>query len=238
MSPGSWEISTVRSQRLLLGMIMPPDLGVSLHLCRSMRSLALPPDSIYFPVIGLPFGPARNQAAKYALENGFNLAFWDADVRIEPDAFMKLWATGLDVVSGLYYQRYYPYMPVVFNEGRDAQGNPVKVSIPFTPGDIVPATFIPTGLTIYRHRAVKAGFERWPRLFEWGVDVTPVPSEDGTVPPFSEDFVASWRLKQLGFQPHVATGIVGMHEVRATVGPRWIVPGPSSDPLHGVCGVT
>ena len=33
------------------------------------------------------------------------------------------------------------------------------------------------------------------------------------------------------------TGVVGLHEVRSVVGPKWMIPLPSPDPTHGVLGV-
>lgn len=235
--PGSWEITKQRESRLLLAVLMPPDLAVSFDFSQNLRNLQLPPGSDFMRVVGLPWGPARNQAAVTALQNGYHLAFLDADVRAPSDAYIRLWETGLDIVSGLYYQRFHPYLPVVFNEGRDEQGSVIKVPVQFKPGDIVPAVFIPCGLTLYRRRLLEAVFSRWPRPFEWGVDVAPVPSEEGQAPPYSEDFAFSYRARQLGFQPYVHCGVYGLHEVRAVVGPRWVVPYPSNDPAHGVVGV-
>lgn len=237
--PGSWEITQVRQNRILIGILMPPDGAVTLDYAQAIRGLQVPPGSDFMRVIGLPWGPARNQAAKTALDNGFHLAFLDSDVRVEPDAFMKLLATGLDIVSGLYYQRFFPYQPVAFNPSQDQQGNIIRVPVTgWNPGDIFPATFIPSGLTIYRRRLLAALFSRFERIFEWGVDVKPIPMEGGgQVPPFSEDFVLSWRALQLGFQPFVHSGVVGLHEVRGVVGPRWKLPLPDPNPLYGVCGV-
>ena len=236
--PGSWEIVKNRDSRILLAIICPPDLGITLDFAQAIRGLQLPPGSDFMRVVGLPYGPARNSAAKAALTSGYNLAFLDSDVRVESDAYIKLLATGLDLVSGLYYQRYYPYIPVAFNEGKDDSGKPIKVPVEFRPGDIFPCTFIPSGLTLYKRRMLDICMGKWPRFFEWGVDLTLVPCEDGYVPPFSEDFVASYRARQMGFQGYVHAGVVGLHECRAVVGPRWIMKLPiSPDPMHGVIGV-
>lgn len=237
--PGSWEVLAQRQQRLLLGIICPPDLEITLDFALLKRYLRLPPGSDYMRVVGLPFGPARNQIARVALENSYHLAFWDADLRVEPDAFLQLFATGLDLVSGLYYQRFHPYLPVAFNLGYDEKGTPIRVPVRgWQPGDTFPCTFIPTGLTIYRQRLLSALFSRYPRPFEWGVDVAPIPVEEGRLSPFSEDFNASIRSQSLGFQGYVNSKVVGFHEVLAVVGPKWVVPWPSSDPLHGLVGVS
>lgn len=233
--PGSWEIVNQRDKRLLVAVLVPPDLAVTMDFAQNIRNLQLPPGSDFMRMGGMPFGPARNQCAKTALDNGYHLAFLDADVRAPPDAFIKLVETGLDLVGGLYFQRFYPYMPVMFNEGKDDKGNPTKIPVTgWKPGDIVPCTYVPSGLTLYRRRLLEAMFSRFPRPFEWGVDVAPIPAENGQVPPFSEDFTFSWRAKQLGVQPYILTGVVGLHEVRAVVGPRWLLPYPSNDPYHGL----
>lgn len=235
---GAWEITALRENRILLAIIVPPDLGVSLDFAQDIAAMQLPPGSNFLRVVNLPFGPARNQAAKTALENGYHLAFLDADVRAPRDAFQRLLDTKLDIVGGLYYQRFPPFMPVMFNQGRDDKGNPVRI-LPtnWKPGDLVPVDFLPSGLTLYRRRLLEAVFSRFPRPFEWGHDIAPVPSESGSCPPFSEDFVMSWRCKQLGFQPYCHTGIVGLHEVKAVVGPKWMIALPSPDPLHGSVSV-
>lgn len=235
--PGSWEIKEARDKRILVGVIMPPDLGVSMDFAQNLTKLQLPPGSDFMRVVNLPYGPARNQAAKMALDNGYNLAFLDADMRVPPDAYINLIGTGLDIVGGLYYQRFYPYSPVLFNAAKDEKGNVNKV-LPtgWKPGDLVPCDFLPCGLTFYTRRLLETMFQRHPTPFAWGVDTAPVPDYGGgQVPPFSEDFTFSWRAKQLGFQPYCHTGIVGLHETRAIIGPRWMLPLPSSDPSYGVC---
>jgi hypothetical protein len=236
--PGSWEIVATRQNRILVAVLMPPSQLVSMDFAQMLRTLNLPPGSDFMRVVGMPFGPGRNQAAKAALDGGYNLAFLDADMRCEPDAFLRLQQTGLDLVGGLYYQRFHPYLPCVFNMGRDQQGNIVKVPVTgWKPGDIFPAHFIPSGLTYHSHRFLQALFARFPRPWEWGVDTAPVPAEEGQVPPFSEDFTLSFRAVQMGFQPYMHSGVVGVHEVRAIVGPKWMFPIPDANPLNGVCTV-
>ena len=238
--PASWEIMEARKNRLLLAILMPPDLGITMKFARNLHTLQLPPGSDFMEVIGLPYGAARNSAAKQALDRGYNLAFLDADMRVSPDAYMKLLETNLPYVSGLYYQRLPDYLPCMFNEGRDASGNIVSIPIGgWKPGDIVPADFVPAGLLLIRHPLLVKIFERFPLPFYWGLDVAPVPDVGGgNAYPFSEDFSASYRVKNvLGIQPYVHTGVVGLHESRGVIGPKWMVRQPNPDPLLGVMGV-
>lgn len=235
--PGSWELKAARDKRVLVAVLLPPDMAVSADFAINMRKMELPPGSDFSRVVDKPFGPARNLAAKTALESGFNLMFLDADIRAPHNSVTQLQATGLDLVGGLYFQRRYPYAPVVFNQGRDDKGNHIKVPVTgWKPGDIVPCTFLPSGLTYHSRRLLEAVFERYKSPFTYGQDVAPVMEPEGVQAlPFSEDFSFSFKSKQIGYQPYCHTGIVGLHETRAVVGPRWILSLPDPNPLNGLC---
>lgn len=237
--PGAWEISSQRDKRMLLAIIVPPDLVVSMDFSQILRNLRMPPGSDFMRIVGLPYGPARNQAARVAIDNGFNPAFMDADTRVQPDAYMVLSSLGVPLVSGLYYQRFWPYMPVAFNSGRNEKGEHIRVPVTgWKPGDIFPADFVPAGLLVVSRRLMMTVFERHPLPFFWGVDVAPVPDVGGgQAYPASEDFTFSLRCAQLGYRALVHSGVVALHEVRAVVGPKWMIPMPSPDPLHGIVGV-
>lgn len=237
--PGAWEITSQRDRRILLAVLVPPDLAVSIDFSQVIRNLQLPPGSDWMRVAGLPFGPARNSAAKQALDAGYNLAFMDADSRpMQTEAYMILSGLGAPLVSGLYYQRFWPFIPVCFNAGRNEKGEHIRVPITgWKPGDIFPADFIPTGFLYVSRPLLAKVFERHPLPFYWGIDVAPVPDYSGTAYPGSEDFTFSFRCMQLGYRGLVHTGVVSLHEVRGVVGPKWLLPLPSPDPLHGVCSV-
>ena len=239
--PGAWEITGQRDKRILLAIIVPPDLVVSMDFSQVIRNLQLPPGSDFMRVAGMPFGVARNQAARVAVDNGFGyLGFLDADIRpVQMDAYMILTGLGAPLVSGLYFQRFWPAIPVAFNAGRNEKGEHVRVPVTgWKPGDIFPADFVPAGLLVVQRQLLIKVFERHPLPFFWGIDVAPVPDVGGgQAYPASEDFTFSYRCAQLGYRALVHSGVVGLHECRAVVGPRWIVPYPSSDPLHGVVGI-
>lgn len=237
--PGAWEIAGQRDKRLLLGILTPPDLVVSIDFSQVIRNLQLPPGSEFMLVVGLPFSTARNNVARVAVDNGFNLAFLDADIRVNPDAYMVLSSLGAPLVSGLYYQRFWPALPVAFNSGRNEKGEHIRVPVTgWKPGDIFPADFVPAGLLVVSRPLMIKVFERHPLPFFWGIDVAPVPEVGGgQAYPASEDFTFSLRCAQLGYRALVHTGVVGLHECRAVVGPRWMIPMPSPDPLHGVVGI-
>lgn len=244
--PGSWEITKQRENRVLCATLMPPDNMVTDAREEFGTKMVLPPGSDRCKIKGLPWDVGRNNAAKACIDGGYGWCFmWDSDVLpLDPQIVMKLIETNLPVVSGLYYQRFWPFMPAFFEIGQNEKGEAIRVPIGgWTPGQIVPATFVPTGALLIKRMVLEEVFKHYPEPFKWGVGAAPIlEMKDGQVvqaPGFSEDFAFSFKCKQLGFQPFVATGLACLHEFRGVVGPKWI-PGlnlPHPDPLYGVCGV-
>lgn len=67
--------------------------------------------------VRMPVDVARNQLAKFALENGFDRILWlDSDMTFEGDLMERLSADideGWDVVCGLAFKRRFPVEPVI-----------------------------------------------------------------------------------------------------------------------------
>lgn len=234
----AWEEARDRERRLLIAVIVPSHIGLTPEFAMNVgRVLKFPRGSkVIFPAGSWPYGPKRNKVAKEALDEGYaGVAFLDSDVRPhDPETFIKLLETGLDLVGALYYRRQHPFKPA-FGD-LDEKGE--LFTPDFNRGDLVPATFLPSGATLYRRSLLERMFEKYQRPFEWGLDVAEVPYEDGLVPPNSEDYVFSLRAKQMGVQGYVHTGLPCLHETSAVVGPKWLVPGPDlADPTTGYCSV-
>lgn len=212
--PGSWEIMEQRKNRVLLATIIYGGAKVTMPFCRAYKNLILPPDSDTLVVENFPYPQARNQAAKVCLENNYGyLAFLDADVLLQPDAYMKLMETGLPLVSALYYQKFPPYSPACFGASKTPDGKLKKEPITnWTPGQIIPVTFMASGACLI-HRSV---FERMqqvlghPRFYSWTLDV----GQEGV----SEDYWFSLKALEIGIQPYCHTGIIARHELVATAG--------------------
>lgn len=70
-------------------------------------------------IIRAPVDTARNQLAKRAVEEGFDRVLWiDSDMTFEPDMMQRLSAgidAGYDVVTGLYFKRTFPLVPVIYS---------------------------------------------------------------------------------------------------------------------------
>mgnify|MGYP001588518333 CR=1 FL=1 len=242
--PGSWEIFEQRRNRVLVCILRPPDSVVSDDREEFTSQMVLPPGSDRMPIKGMPYDAARNHGAKFAVDKGYGyIFFFDNDsLPVDHDIVPKLMATNLPFVSAIYWQKFYPHLPVPANEGTNEQGEAIKIPITgWQPGQIVPATFVPTGALLLKRSVLEEMFSHYPEPFKWGVSTGPVYDiKDGQieqVPGFSEDFLFSFRAKQLGIQPMVHTGVAVFHELRAVVGPRWLLPLPHPDPSFGIVGV-
>ena len=163
---------------------------------------------------GLPYGPARNQGLATAIGGGYNwLAFLDSDTLPPPDWIPRLLAAQRDFISGLYFRKSPPYDPAAANyEIVDGDLRAKKLP-PYQPGEIMPVDFIPTGALMISRRCIEAMLAKYPRPFEWGLDIARVPGDDGLLPSVSEDYMYSWRAKGLGFQPWLHTGVMCAHEM-------------------------
>jgi GT2 family glycosyltransferase len=225
--PQSWELVQQRQNKTLIGIVIAPPLMVSIDWALALKNLQTPPIYDVMRVTGLPWGEARTQIAYQCLNAGYEwLFFLDADVILPPDALMRLLSYRLPICSALYHQKFptwtgmeVKYMPAIFNEGRDAQGNPTRVEVNFQYGQMVEVAYAPAGAMLI-HRSV---FERFlaagiKRFYEWTLHAEN-PSAGK-----SEDFEWAARARSLGYKIMVDTGIQAIHEAQAKVDIRGISP--------------
>ena len=175
---------------------------------------------------GLPYHAARNRVVKMALDQGFGWVFFlDTDTVPPPRVVAHLLQTGRDLVGALYFRRYPPYDAAASILSKDAKGNTVQSRLPpYQPGEILPVDFLPTGCTLISRRCIEAMFAHFPRPYDWGFDIAPVPDGmGGALPGFSEDYIFSWRAKTIGFQPYLHTGLVCQHEMIGVVTDQGLV---------------
>ena len=223
----SWEIVRVRQQSVLIATLIAPPLMVSIDWAYAFAALQRPPLHDTFRITGLPWGEARTQAAYECINRGHQwLFFLDADVLAPPHALMRLLGHRLPLVSALYHQKFptwtgteVRYMPCMFNAGKDAQGNQVRVEVgDFQYGQLVEAHFVPAGcLLIHRsvlERFLQAGIKRF---FQWTMTAD-------TPQGMSEDFFFSGTAWSLGIKAVVDTGLQVVHEALAKVDVKGITP--------------
>lgn len=226
MSPHSWEIQQAQQQSCLVAIVAPP-FGVSVDWALSFSNMNKPPIWDIMRLTGLPWDVARTQAAYQCLNAGYQWLFQiDADVLAPKETIPQLISHRLPIVSGLYHQRFPTwtgisgeYLPCMFNEGADPQGNPVKQPITdYKPGSLVEAAYVPGGCLL-AHRSV---FERMLQagiksFFTWTLTAD---NPSGK----SEDFEWCARVRALGFKCFVDTSIVCTHETTANVGAKGLLP--------------
>jgi hypothetical protein len=111
---------------------------------------------------------AQNLIVKHALEYEFEwLLLLEHDVVIQPDCFVRLnqymLAEDTPIVSGLYYSRSHPSMPLVFR----GRGNGVYQD--WEPGDVVMCDGVPTGLLLIHTGILRLMWDESPEYSAMGV---------------------------------------------------------------------
>jgi hypothetical protein len=229
--PASWEIMEVRRNRVLLTVIIRTDARVSVDWALRMNKVRLPPGSQVFTPAGAPFHTARNSAAAVCIQQGFGWVFYlDSDILPPIEVVDTFLASGRDLVGGLYFKRQTGQVATAGNLvlNPSDKANPFVISglPPFQYGEIIPVDFIPMGATLVSRRCLEAVAQAFKHPFDWGYDPAfgPYTGPDGQpLPGFSEDYIFSYRAKQLGFQPWLHTGVQCLHEVEGMVGMRGLL---------------
>ena len=207
--PGAWEI---RSQnRMMLGIIHTDTTTIGWAL--GLRRLIVPG-----PVVaasGMPYDHCRNSICKKALDDGFDfVGFLDSDVIPPPDAFLRLMAHNLPIVSGVYCRRSTPHgVPVAI---RKPGGWVQQLS-----GGLEEVDYVGAGLLLIRRDTLEkvpatrpSAGKRW---FDWRVDMAgvkdPATGKDYYPPDecLSEDFSYCHWLKQNGIKTMLDTSIMAKH---------------------------
>ena len=216
--PGAWEIIELQRRRVLLATISPADAKVTKFWARRVAMMQMPPGSAILDPGGMPYHAARNLALKTAYDGGFGyLFFLDDDVIPPADMVLRLIEASRDFIGGLYFRRYPPYDPAsgigVIEKGKEQDERAVRTILPpHNPGDIIPIDFLASGSTLLSRQCIETLLKAFPRPYDWGVDIAAVPDGfGGELPKFSEDFILSYRAKELGFQPWLHTGIICPH---------------------------
>lgn len=197
---GSWEII---NQHRVLTVILTREV-VSMAWAFGFRNLQIP--GTYTGLTGMPFDHARNTGCQKLLEMGWEwLFFLDDDVIPPPDAIIKLINHKVPIVSGLYYRRSPPILPVML---RDVSGGRQWVT-EFQAPALIEVDYVGAGCLLI-HRDVLASLPplspkcHW---FEWRVDRVDLPQEER----MSEDFAFCRHAKNHGLKIFVDTGVQCRH---------------------------
>lgn len=194
--PGAWE-----SSKKVLVATLTREL-VTTAWAKSHRDMRLPPGHSIVYFTGLPFDHARNSAVQMMLDGGFEYLFFvDDDVMIPPDAYAILKSNNLDVVSGLYYRRSDPIVPVAIVKTPGGYGWLASWKY----GDIIPVDMVGAGCLLVKRKIFEIMPSPW---FEWTVDRHELPQQFRA----SEDFVFCKKLVEIyQIKPHVDTRVQCIH---------------------------
>jgi len=154
----------------------------------------------------MPFDHARNVGCMKLLELGWEwLFFLDDDTIPPPDAIIRLMNHKLPIVSGLYYRRNNPIVPVMLKnvpEGR-------KWITEFQAPSLVEVDYVGSGCLLI-HRDVLTSLpalSEYRRWFDWRVDRIDLPEKER----MSEDFVFMDNARKHGYKIYVDTGVQCKH---------------------------
>lgn len=154
--PGAWELA--RPNVLVATLTRET---VSMKWAAAYRRLTLPPNSAEALLSGMPFDHARNQACMNALANGFEWIFFlDDDVVCPPDTIHRLLGHGKDIVSGLYYRRAPPLVPVMLKYKPDGK-NAEWITGWNPPGAVIDVDLVGAGCLLIHRRVLERMYPDW-----------------------------------------------------------------------------
>lgn len=198
---GSWELI---NQNRVLVCTLTREL-VSTTWAMNFRNLQIP--GTYTFVSGMPFDHARNTGCQKLLEIGWEwLFFLDDDILCPNDIILKLMSHKLPIVSGLYYRRAEPLVPVMLKEEPE---NNYKWITQYAKDSLVEVDLVGAGcLLIHRDLLLSmppvSKDNRW---FEWRCDKDDLPQYEKT----SEDFTFIRHLRKNNVKVYVDTSQVCKH---------------------------
>ena len=239
--PGAWEIP----RRDVLVATLTREL-VATKWAMGYRALQLPGSAACTVLSGMPFDHARNMACESLLNNDFTwLFFLDDDVVAPPDIYGRLVSHGKDIISGLYYRRADPVVPVMLNFDDKGQAQSIKEWNP--PNSLLEVDLVGAGCLLIHRRVIERMTKPW---FEWELGKEPPPNPckncgressvreecpkasgkmhepSAVIPPrLSEDFAFCRRAKRdFGFKIFVDTSVVCQHVGLGEAGVGGFIP--------------
>lgn len=161
-------------------------------------------------VLNKPIAEARNEIVQYALDQGANYIYWlDDDVIAPPDAFLKMFMSGKDIVNGVYWSKSNPPMPLLFRNHLEGP------YLDWHVGDFIEVDAAGNGLTlvktdVYRTISEKIGGPWYSTEYSSFKNATASPANN------TEDLYFYWKAKQAGFKVWADTSIQAFHYEKNT----------------------
>lgn len=208
---GAWEIAIRPS---VLVFILTREI-VTMRWASALRTLQLPPNGDITTVAGMPYDHARNSGCESALARGFEwLFFLDDDVVAPPDSIAILLSNRLPIVSGVYYRRHEPVVPVAL---MNVQGGGRMWANAPAPGQLVKVDYVGAGCLLIHRSVLEKVKEPW---FEWTSDRKDLPEQQR----MSEDFSFCEKARAAGFEVVLDGKVQCMHAGLSAAGPGGMAP--------------
>jgi SAM-dependent methyltransferase len=156
-------------------------------------------------VLNKPIADARNEIVQYALDQGANYIFWlDDDVIPPPDAFLKMYMSGKDIINGVYWSKSNPPMPLLFRNHLEGP------YLDWHFGDLIEIDAAGNGLTlvktdVYRTISEKIGGPWYSTEYTSFKNATQSPANN------TEDLYFYWKAKKAGYKIWADTSIQAYH---------------------------
>lgn len=198
--PGSWEI---QQQMQVLTVILTRE-STSTAWAFGFRNLIIP--GTYTGLAGMPFDHARNVGCQKVLENNFEwLFFLDDDVIPPNDTILRLMSHKQPIVSGLYYRRNLPIVPVMLRNVEGGREWIQQYNIP----ELLEVDFVGAGCLLVHNSVLRSLPPLSARChwFEWRVDRMDLPDRER----MSEDFTFCQHARNHGYKILVDTSIQCRH---------------------------
>lgn len=157
-------------------------------------------------VLNKPIAEARNEIVEFALAQGANYIYWlDDDVIAPPDAFLKMYMSGKDIVNGVYWSKSNPPMPLMFRNHLEGPYMDWHV------GDFIEVDAAGNGLTlvktdVYRTISEKIGGPWYSTEYTSFKGASNQSAANNT-----EDLYFYWKARRAGFKVWVDTSIQAYH---------------------------
>jgi hypothetical protein len=205
---GSWEI--LKQTQVLVVILTRETVSTAWSI--GFRNLIIP--GTYTFLTGMPFDHARNAGCEKVLELDFQwLFFLDDDVIPPSDTILRLMSHNKPIVSGIYYRRSPPILPVMLNKTSEGKKWISEYKVP----DLLEVDFVGAGCILIHSDVFRKISRPW---FEWKVDRYDLPIEDR----LSEDFSFCELARKSGYKILVDTSIhcrhIGLGESR--IGSQYI----------------
>jgi SAM-dependent methyltransferase len=165
----------------------------------TFQTVTKPPNTITSFDSTMPLSTNRNKCVQRAIDGGWDyLCFIDHDNILPPDAVARLWQYNLPVVGGLYFERSYPHLPLLYTFNPVTQD--ITVALDYPKG-LVKCDVLGMGCSLWKTEVFKQFPSPWFAYRRVGEG-----EAYGT-----EDIAIFQKLKALGIPVHVDTNLTIGH---------------------------